>query len=461
MKNRLAWQAALGASLIGALAASCGDDDDGADAGSGNPDSGVDAGASDLGVDGGVVDLCVDDTEGCECVSSAQPTSILIQRDTCPEGLLCMPWDLLTTRSNEFTGSFQSCVRPCQSNADCGQGRTCADSGLLGEEIGVRRFCVDRTVGVDNFCGFSRLLNPQHPSLRIETGSQMVGCADGHACQVAAFSGIHPSEGICFDTCQTDADCAAFSDTPMCNPRMFTQNSTTTPYIGVCSSRMGQPGDLCGSGPNSVSFLTSSCDTTNVPQNNAACLLLEDVLDPGFGLCWSICADPNNSDAVCPNDPTFGAQACIPDVLVNGAGLCDVECSTFGNDCTGSGTNGLGQVCSALVPTRLSQCVNRLEPSLTPGVVGVDGRLLSTGDICADPRPGTPGTSDIFRCPDPTSCTSIALDQAACMVGCETSTAASVLPCSEITGVVTSTCVVPDLPEQVRLPPGLGFCTGT
>lgn len=459
MKKRLAWHAARVVLLPGVLAVtSCAGDDepDGGTPDGGartvRRDAGSDGGVPGTGFDGGAADPCPANTEGCAC-DSAFVLSDVVQRDTCLDsGLVCVPWSELSGRLNqgdpgfppagEFREPFATCARRCAEDAQCGPGRVCA--ALSWPVQGFDGFCVDETTSVDNFCGFSKVRDGQHPTIPLETPGRSIGCADGHTCQLFRFGGVHPSEGICFDICQNTAECARFSDTPICNERFFRIGSDTAPqFIGVCSSTVSQLGELCGGGPDSVFGLTAGCDSSNAPANEVVCIT--GLVSPGFGVCWSACNDPAGLTE-CPVDPS-GPQRCVTEGHLN---LCNIDCEPFGDICAadpGSG-NGLGRTClpGEFGPTRtaVSQCAHRIGPVLRRTLMQEDGSLGPIQDQCLDPD--ILSSTDILRCPEPTSCQLLNSQrpfQSACLTSCRTSTAAGIPDCPGLTGSSTSGCVVP------------------
>ena len=466
MIKRLAWRAAHAALLLGALVGTgCGGDDDpnGGAPDGGAADSGSDAGMTDAGVDGGTVDLCPDNTEGCECTSSFVLTQ-QIDRDTCsdPE-LLCVPWstawEILRQQTQsgpptDFREPFATCVRPCQTDADCGADRFCSVNNAFGGALA--RTCVDSVTSVDNYCGLAKVRDGRHPDLPLETSERMVGCAGGHACQTLQFTALHPTEGICFDLCQNDAECAGFADTPLCNARQFRQDNTTNPeFIGVCSSTITQVGELCGGGPEAVFSFTTGCDNSNAPTNEAICL--PNAFGAGVGICWSTCDDVAGLSE-CPEHPILGPQACNTEL-----GLCSAGCDPFGDGCALDAAGGIGSTCLGFnfgnPPTEFaSLCARRLEPPLTETTVLPSGEISAPqGDQCNE------APTDVLRCPGSTSCVVLqetpASRETGCVTTCRTSTAAGIPTCPELTGVATSTCVEP--PPEVPVLDGDGFCTSS
>ena len=147
----LRFHSALALTVASALTLSaCGssDEPDGGttptDTGTGTPDTGIfpdagfpmDANTTDMGprdmgtgdtgsTDVVVVDPCTDGEEGCECTSSI--TALPFLQDDCQAGLVCIPWDALSGRT-DLTDAFQTCVKPCTTDTECGTGRVCTNA---------------------------------------------------------------------------------------------------------------------------------------------------------------------------------------------------------------------------------------------------------------------------------------------------------------------------------------------
>lgn len=380
--------------------------DSGTPADTGMPDTGGRDGGGSDGGDGGdggsadVPDPCPDGEEGCECTSTI--TQFPLAQDDCQTGLLCVPWDSISGRT-DLTGPFQSCVKPCTTDTECGTGRVCTDAFGLGANSGAEKFCADAPGGIDEFCGGSRLTVSRVPQVNKET-TQITACPTGTQCLIGVFSDIHVDEGICLSLCQNDTECAA--PTPYCNTRLFTSSSTVTPFIGVCSEKALAAGSLCGSPDPNKLGLTTRCDTSvaGCGPNAAACPVCIGLPEPfapdGMGICTQRCS----ATVPCRDTENGLAQTCIEGFLSSAPdGVCSVGCSSFPDNCQGQGVNNLGRTCVeglAVGQDPFTFCTDRYGPALVPATLNAAGQLTSEGDDClADPAAFT-----FYRCPEGAFC---------------------------------------------------------
>lgn len=401
-----------------------------------NNNNNTDAGVVDTGVvDTGVItEPCPTGTEGCGCTSNIGPNDTAFLQDNCEAGMVCVPFDLLTGR-NDLTGPVQSCVKTCSTDADCGAGQTCAETGF-GEASGAGSICMDRIAQYDEPCGFSRGLVSRVPDVELMTSGEIVGCAQGTECLIGVFGDIHPDEGLCLAFCQNDGECGG--STPYCNPKVFTSSSTVTPFIGVCSTGKYGQGGLCGSENPAKLGVASRCDSSDAAHPNMACFGTPDVPD-GLGACIALC---NTTDSACrPNGPSGLAQTCVPfpEIFDPGddfSGLCSVECDNFPDNCAGDGA-GVGQYCSG--PFQFSQtgnsfsfCADRTTPSWVGATFNSQGMVVSQGDNCG---------GNATKCPEPGFCAGDGSGNGLCVVGCNTSTTAMTTACSTLLNSPTAVCL--------------------
>lgn len=454
-------------SLAGSLAlAGCGGDGESNNkTDSGIPDSGV---VADTGVetDGGTTAdtgmpadsgappaPCPEGTEGCACESMLGPDDVAFLQDNCEADMLCVPWDAISQRT-DLTGPVQSCVRPCSTDADCGSGQTCAPS-IFGEETGAASICMDRIADYDEYCGFSRGLTSRVPDVSLETSGEIVGCAEGYTCTVGTFSDSHPDEGICLQFCEEGDTCP--TETPYCNPALFSRTSSTgeTIPVGACSVGRFDQGSTCGSTDTAKVGIASRCDSSDAAIPNLACFGTPDVPD-GLGVCIALCND--GAEACAATDGSGLDQSCIaiPEIFdpatSDFTGICGSACEdNFPDICAGDGTQGLGQYCSG--PFQFSQdgngfafCADRNGPAYAPAQFDGMGMAVNLGDSCTD---------DSTRCPEPSFCLDPGDGNAICVVGCveTSSTTPNAELCSTLLGSSTATCAT-----GLFQAPELGVC---
>lgn len=391
-----------------------------------------DSGPTDTGI---IVDPCTDGEEGCECTSSI--TALPFLQDDCQAGLLCIPWDALSQRT-DLTDAFQTCVKPCTTDTECGTGRICTDAFGFGATSGAERICADAPGGIDEFCGGSRQTVSVVPQVNKET-TQITGCPTGSQCLIGTFSDIHVDEGICLSFCQDDTECAA--PTPYCNPRLFTSTATATPFIGVCSERAIGAGSFCGSQDPDKLGLTSRCDTSEAAcgPNQASCPvcigLPAGFAPDGLGVCTPRCS----ATVPCRDNENGLPQNCIEGFLGSQPdGVCSVGCTNFPENCSGPGVNNLGRTCVtglAIGQDPFNFCTDRYGPALVAATVDSAGQLVSEGDDClADPN-----NFSNFRCPQGALCLDDGNGAGLCLYGCGRVNPADATICDTVL-TQTATC---------------------
>ncbi|MCA9550924.1 MAG: hypothetical protein KC933_12895 [Myxococcales bacterium] len=408
--------------------------DSGMSADAGLPDSGMaDSGVTDSGVPPGP---CPAGTEGCACASTIGPNDTAFLQDDCQSSLLCVPWDVLSGRT-DLTGPVQSCVRPCSVNSDCGVGQVCGDSGFDAAS-GAPRICMDRQAQFDEFCGLSRSLVSRVPNVSLNTAGSIVGCGGTSTCVTGVFSDISPDEGVCLSFCQSNADCGGA--TPYCNPGMFIDANGQP--LGVCSTGKYGQGQVCGTTDLSKVGVASRCDSAADAHPNLSCIGTPDV-PSGKGVCIALCN--NTTDPCRSTGPSGLVQTCtaFPEIFPVGSdftGLCSVACDNFPDKCTGTGGQGAGQYCSGAFQfsqtgNAFSLCADRYGPSWTLSTFDSTAQLVSVGDNCV---------SDATRCPEPSACLGDGAGGGLCAIGCDTTGAAPT--CAQLTGSGTAVCATLSAP---------------
>jgi hypothetical protein len=370
---------------------------------------GVDADAGlDEGLDAGPSEpRCPPGTEGCPCAASTDATATALSRDDCGEGLVCANFDAYGRNLGYAVealpeGSMQACLRTCDGDADCGEGRFCSVTRFFGTSLTPRGFCVDRAVGVDEACGASRIDEVFSSGLdededgevdpMIDTvGAELVGCEPGLSCWVGIlgpqFGPARPDQGSCLTQCSADADCVEVPGAPICQRDIFTSGD------GFCGPRRDAPGTLCGTedGRESeiFSFVHAECGTGG---DNLICVTLSNQPRGGtMGLCVELC----NDDVPCTfSDPGLGPQTCELTPDDPELGLCSSACGDVAWD-----TCEEGRTCLTLnlagVPTPM--CAEHREPALAPAVVDEFGNIIDPGGDCSQPL-------GLLRCPDDYVC---------------------------------------------------------
>ncbi len=390
---------------------------------------------------------CVDGAEGCACTTTATRAAVPFVQEDCQADLVCVSWDLITRQrvGTELDGPVKSCVKPCQQDAECGAGRTCAAFGF-GEETGAGRICVDAVAGFDEFCSGSRLDTERVVDPETEDQvDRIIACGPGLACQIGTFGDFfNPDEAICLGLCDTDADCGA--ELPYCNPRFFASTSTTDPFLGVCSPARLPQGAVCGSTGGQPFRITTACDTSEEtcgadPDGCPVCVTIpldanSSITPDGQGVCISRCTD----QLACAGD-----RVCVPEFFQDGAGACSDQCTTSPESCAGAGTLGQGQDCLPLGDAAF--CADRqAAPALAPSTWSLDGQLTAPGDDCT----GDLQSGSFLRCPEGASCVPTA-QRGLCIFGCTPGDPVDgAALCRDLLGTETATCAAPQ--------EGVGVC---
>ncbi|MEQ9500301.1 MAG: hypothetical protein RIT81_25730 [Deltaproteobacteria bacterium] len=337
---------------------------------------------------------CFDGMEGCACTSSFDGNALA--RDDCDASLLCAPWDLLSGRQGELTGPVQSCVRPCNSDGDCGIGRRCTAAYAELADFGVPRICVDQLAADDQYCGAGRQTRSRLPGARVRTGVNMVGCETGSTCVQFLLEDVHPDEGACLQLCGPGQP-ACPATLPYCNPIL-------ADGAGVCSvGRLGS-GSWCAANPDDGPGLTRRCDRN--ADGDVFCVLIG---AQDEGLCMEIC----NAQTPCRSQSATNPYYCEEGLLQNGDGICmSGNCNNFPDTCGEPGPLGTGRVCAQFLEDA-GLCVDRRTPLLAPTGLGNDENINQQGGNC--------GQSDFgfAQCPDGTTCVPAGNGgQAVCLAGC-------------------------------------------
>lgn len=376
-----------------------------------------------------------DGREGCGCEASLSPERF--EQDDCRAGLLCVPYDALSGRS-DLSGPVQICQRPCTTDRDCGVGRVCVDSGF-GASSGLPRVCVDRVADYDGFCGFGRGLVAQVPDASMQTPGEQVGCPASSTCLTGIYSDLNPDEGVCLGLCEADTDCA--EPFPYCNPAVFRRTGPdgTSVDVGICAPRRYGQGSICGTTDPDLSGAAFGCDTSAATPAHTRCVPLTGVLPSGQGMCMTTC----DANRPCTSrEPDGSPQTCAMDFFSSGAGVCASGCTNYPDTCSGAGAEGLGRVCmdyfsSGSGPVGL--CVDRTGPPLAAASLDDEGNVRSPGDNCL-PLSGVPGFT---QCPVGTHCELVDVRQGfgICAAGCGTvGTAASDAQCRQALGIGSAVC---------------------
>ena len=329
----------------------------------------------DLAGDAAVQEPCPPGAEGCQCVS---PTRYQLRQWNCEEGLLCVPWNVQRGFSRQY--ELDTCVRPCASDADCGE-RRCRHAGISVDGAPLN-ICADEETQLGGWCGMSRRLVSQVAALKLNTPGVIRACELGLFCE--PFGDLHAEEGVCIQTCQSSADCPQAQ--PYCNP--------VKPDYGSCSLRRNGPGAWCGGGEGAEGVGPNRCD--------ASAQLVCATASPGAttGFCMERCGEGGACSAP--------GAVCNPSLL-----LCSEPCSVFPDSCEGDGI-GFGRQCLRGLTAPL--CADRPGPGLRPARVNARGAILDVGDACA-----REDNTELFTCPEPSHCFGFGSPGAAlsmCLVGC-------------------------------------------
>jgi hypothetical protein len=423
-----------------------------ADAG-GTPDA--DAGGTPDADAGGTPDAdagpITDALEGEACTASTDATSTALAQDNCAAGLSCVPWDeyliaFLTTPPPEITpGSIQSCVQLCEEDTECGTGRFCSRSQLLGTALGNVGMCVDEIGGIDEACGESklstRLIRNQDGQLidRLKDDpSVMIGCEEGLSCQHAILNS-HPDEGFCQEICATNADCTN-DDNDTCFEGLFNGGE------GYCGKEDPRHGRYCGEidPGDKILRLATGCGFEDV-----ACLTLngQETPDGNIGVCFELCSQADNQcDKTVDGD--LGQGECFVDENNANNGICISNCGLeLGSAINLAGTPELcptGQFCSAWnVPVAqnftvngVPTCQDYLEPRIARTEFDDSGNTTTLGGDCGG------GGFDAFRCENGHTCldSGQANPAAICVPRCDLRQAGADAACETVVGAVGSVC---------------------
>lgn len=375
---------------------------------------------------------CPAGTEGCACSSSWTPDSPAFARDDCDPTLVCVPWDDLSGRGPELTGSVQACVKPCTADAECGPNRRCSDAFELppGQTT---RICVDRLAEDDAYCGGTRASTSRLPGVRLRTPRAMVGCRAGATCFVSLADDTHVDEGICLERC-TPGQASCPRALPYCNPVL-------ADGFGVCSEGPLRPGAWCGPASDAHAGYTARCAQSTDADIVCVGLGIE------RGLCMEICNDNSGCRTPSPENPYY----CVEGLLQNGDGICmSSGCDNFPDTCTGSGSTGAGQFCLELTEDRDGLCVDRLRPPLAATGLDGFGMVVAPGDDCQV------GELAFAQCPEGTMCIGVSAGSGVCAAGCSLNQAGACGPLLMSLGLPAQDAVCGDLFQDGQS----GICTG-
>lgn len=392
-----------------------------------------------------------DGFEGGDCASSFEPGDTEFARDGCADDLLCIPWDIMSGR-DDLLGPLQTCVRPCETDRDCGRHpafgtpRFCTDGiHVFGSTVSVAKICVDELRASDEYCGASNNSVPRAPGVDVYTPNAMVGCDGDARCAIGLLEDINPDEGVCLQFCDGPDAPPCPLDRPYCNPHAVGGRA-------VCSQGRFGVGSWCGKRTYRTAGLTAQCDTSTNTPGLVECV---DLALDDFGLCLERCDTSTATPRACEGvDPTHGPLVCVPGEP--GLEFCGTpSCSIHPDTCDGAGGRGLGQYCQAL-GGELAVCVDRLGPAWNPGHFSTDGDLIERDDCFA------PDDDLAFaRCPEPSTCFQTQTG-GTCLVGCSTTAVGTDQYCLDTLprlGVpaANARCVDPMVPTWES---GAGICGG-
>ncbi len=375
---------------------------------------------------------CSHSDEGCRCGSTYELGDEAFSRDDCAwPGTLCVPWNRIGRADSQVPD--QTCVRPCETDADCGtdptgEERVCADIELPEGAPQLGRACADRRAEIDEHCGWSLTTDVRVIGARVYTGDEMVACGAGATCVLGVDPTFHSDEGVCVIRCGREDDPPCPSAFPYCNPRVMVGTSSTAQRsVGVCSAQRGL-GAVCEIRSRDRAGLASRCDTAG---GELRCLTQE---GSNRGHCVAPC------EGACADDPQNGAMSCVADFFDDGFGVCaHDDCGTFPDTCDGDGWGGDGRYCRALTEAA-GACVDR-EYWSAPSKVDSTGALAHQGDNCT--------TSRSIFCPEPAECVDIAVeDGGLCMLTCDRDAPDAIATCIDgLTalgfGTTNATCAQP------------------
>jgi hypothetical protein len=334
------------------------------------PDAGTDSGPPPSTVG----NRCASDEECgpgtfCEGQFGGYCTAICASDDECPTGSVCIQVSMTTSYCLAECGSDPSgdqcpagngctggqpglppvCLPGCEDDTDCGTGQTCVvGGGGIGSGI-----CIDPDAPLGGACTADEQCPPSATCASEAEFDQPggaciifgcdpganTGCPDDAQCLPAQFGG-----GICWDGCETDADCRAeyacvpdadFPDRRTCQARFVDDN-----LGGACFPEGSCAGGQCLS-ENQTGFPQSYCALTGCDPvagtgcpDAGVCVPTAD----GGGLCLLAC------DA--PTDCRSGYRCRVIDFAdPSSATACFPGC-TEDAQCTGIRRDGTRNVCN-------------------------------------------------------------------------------------------------------------------
>lgn len=367
---------------------------------------------------------CQPGLEGCSCNPTGTPQGTCVEPD-----LSCIPTPT------------HSCVKLCSTDADCrAGGRT---TNTLCRKVGLPEgaICVDQEAGPGEVARRNRN----------DTGSTMVGCADGLRC--VSLPGLSGGECSCAQPCTRTASapngvcggarpyCSLVTEladrSSFCEPNMWSSYEPPPPStrcaladsaqlwasitgtFGVCSARLREPGAVCN--PRDA---TEQCDSTgDAPGTVSTCVTYLGAT-PEIGLCLQACPPGISSVSCKQSDPALGSALCVAfDSRNPQVGVCSLpSCSNYPPNCAGVGA-GAGRRCEDLVSRDVGEvvhlCTDVLTPLLSETTFRFNGAALELdqrGDDCRRDNYAP------FHCPPETVC--VGSRVGLCVRGCSTSTGA-------------------------------------
>ncbi|MCK6547956.1 hypothetical protein L6R52_19045 [Myxococcota bacterium] len=409
-----------------------------ADAGTDPVDTGVrpDSGRPDTGVrpDSGPADTGVPDMtnmEGYSCTPGATDQGSCVDATN-----VCVTWS-----PESFETQISTCIRPCETDMDCTNspvGQVCANItiGIQGGVVVGAKGCVASTVG-----------EGQTASASLRNGGPLTGCAEPYQAYPwylgSLLFSLEDDQASCGLPCGSDMDCTngrPNTNTPFCNRGILNpETATVTP--GICSVRAAGKGSLC-----SQSSVIEMCDTSE--SSNVVCVDLglteahNQTAGTAYGYCLEIC-DQMNPTCTLRNEVTGQtAAACEFGFFTSPTlGLCDDNCSSFPENCTGAGsTPPAGGTNNGMNCAQFGQSFDAPEQGLCLEISQTE-ELIAPWDFMT--APAFPCADDAHRCPNGTNCIPVDLGAAgqtsACVYGCSTTT--STTGCENAAGFPTCNAV--------------------